>query len=150
MRNIFIASILALSALGLGGCAKNYADNFVGTYDVTVKASVGGIPIPDQTTTATIELDGDEGDVKCTIVGVTVEGTASSLGLALDPVTYSSTSNIMGSDIQFEVTFENGEIIPPLNEAGKTSWTSAMKGFYTTPNNTTQIDETVIFMATKK
>ena len=114
---LFCLSIMTL--LFCSSCKKdektNYADAFVGNYDVWVEANfnvpiMGSVPY-DFSNEGTIEKNGDEGDVTITMMDQTVNGYVRADGLHIEPIVM--TENIAGYDMNVTVTVP--VIAPPVD-----------------------------------
>lgn len=100
----------------------SYADAFVGEYTVSSVATLYDIPILGTTTQelpdmdATIEKDGDNGEVILTMSGQTTTGYVNQAGLHVDPLIINQ--EISGYNVSITIAFPT--ISAPVN--GVTSW----------------------------
>jgi len=134
MKRLLIC-FLAVGALALTSCNKNYAEDFVGTYNsiqtmnVTVTCTVMGqtdteTEIDTVRDTIVIALAGDDGGVTLTNPmgeGV-IKGTVDKNGLHIDNQTITESDE----DGTYSITFAFPIIEAPQN--GKLAWTSDITG----------------------
>lgn len=163
MKKNLIICLVAACGLMFGSCKKtNYAEDFVGNYNVTITPTLTvtipvlgnqAVPMDPITTTCTIALNGDDGDVTATMNGQTFKGTADKDGLQLDPNSYSGTIASMGSytDVHYTVNFTHPVIKVPTN--GTMSWNAPTTGTATVTISGQSVDlnltGTTAFVATK-
>lgn len=136
MKKSLIICLVAACGLMFGSCSKdNSAEDFVGTYNVIITptltvSTLGNISVPMDpiTTTCTIALDGDDGDVNVTMNGTTFHGTADENGLQLDNNSYSGViaSIATYTNISYTVNFTHPVIGAPV--AGVMTWTAPTTG----------------------
>lgn len=113
-----LTCLFAISLLAFTSCEKNneneeqprptdYAAAFIGTYDVTINASmtlpiIGETPVPLPSMEAVCERKGDGNEVTLTMSNRTIEGYANASGLHVDP--FIAQQNIAGYDLSITVT----------------------------------------------
>ena len=138
-----LVCMLAVVAISLSSCKKNYAENFVGTYSMTLTPSItatvpgmGELPIEDFES-----FDG----VKCTIketvsnsvtvnIGMEnvplfiIKGTCDEAGMHLDTYKFNQTipaGEELG-DLALNINLGSATVAAPTN--GKISWTTTLAG----------------------
>ena len=120
MKKLVICLITIL-AVFFSACKEkekpvNYADAFVGNYDVSAEATLnipilGTYPLSIPASDGVIVKDGDEGDVIITMMGQTVSGFARKDGLHVDP--FIVNQEIAGYNLA--MTVATPVIAPPVD-----------------------------------
>lgn len=162
-----LVSLLALCVIALSSCSEeeNYAENYVGTYSMTVVPSItatitiAGIEIEQEFPADTIK------DVTCTIKetldnSVTVStnvmnmplvmvGTCDETGMHLKSYTINLDQLDLDMDIPINsLTLGSTTVNEPVN--GKISWTSSISGEITNEMGTLPIKGNLAFSGTKQ
>lgn len=109
----FMICMFAMATLAMAGCNKdkengednNPANAFVGRYEVEVNAqlytTLGSYPLDMPVMVATIEKNGDQGDVTITMMNRSINGYVKQDGLHLDP--FIVNREIMGATVAVTV-----------------------------------------------
>lgn len=136
MKKSYFVLLLA-AAMMMVGCAKNHAEQFQGTYNMTVIATSTvemptGQQFPMTDTVSgnlTIALDGDEGNVKLSgIINATGSVDKEDV-MHLDPSSFDVTYDLpFGFGVDAHLTLQHGDAT--LN-AGNLQWTATAGESYT-------------------